>query len=113
MIPDPQDDMHDTCEPKTRAATIGVATPTENTIYSADEPRSETRHDASKPTPNVPKSVVATPPNNSMHSVHDPREAIIQSWQNDGERRDACRRDADSRFNIQSMHEPGRQTTWR
>jgi hypothetical protein len=48
--------QHNTHDPKTRAPTIGVATPTQ------DEPRNATRNDAEKPTPSV-----ATPTKESMY----------------------------------------------
>jgi hypothetical protein len=61
MIRDPRDDIrHDTCERKTRAPTIGIATPTQDAIFCADEPRNATRHGPEKPTPSVETPIVAT-----------------------------------------------------
>jgi hypothetical protein len=54
-----RDDIRqDNCNPTTRAATIGVATPTQNVIFCAHEPRNTTRHDAGKPTPSVATTIV-------------------------------------------------------
>jgi hypothetical protein len=38
-----------------------VATPTQNTIYSAYDPKNATRRDAAKPTPSVATRILATP----------------------------------------------------
>jgi hypothetical protein len=40
---------------------IGVATPTKDTIYRADEPRNVTRHDDGKPTQRIMKPIVPMP----------------------------------------------------
>jgi hypothetical protein len=64
----PRDDIrHDTYEPTMTAPTIGVAIPTQYTIYSADEPRNATRHEADKPTPSVVTPIVATPTKDSTY----------------------------------------------
>jgi hypothetical protein len=68
MIYDTRDEVrHNTCKP----TTIGVATPTQQTIKSADEPRIDTRHDAGKQTPSI-----ATPTLDSIYRADGPRDAM-------------------------------------
>jgi hypothetical protein len=68
MIPDPRDDMrHDKYEPTTTVPTIGVATPTQDTILCGYEPRNATIHDADKATPSVATPIVATPTKDSIY----------------------------------------------
>jgi hypothetical protein len=80
-IREPRDDIrHDTYEPTTRAPTIGVATPTQDAIFCADEPRNATRHDADKPTPSVETPIFATQtsiPNQAKRSIETPYDAIL------------------------------------
>jgi hypothetical protein len=65
---------HDTYELTTRAPTIGVATPTQDAIFFADEPRNAIRHDADKSPPTVATPTVATPTKDSIYRVHELRE---------------------------------------
>jgi hypothetical protein len=66
-----------THEPTTRAPTVGVATPTQDAIFCADEPRNSTRHDADKPTPSVATPTVATPIKRFHTCIADePRDSL-------------------------------------
>jgi hypothetical protein len=60
-------DTYDTCETTTRVPTIGVATPTQDAVFCADEPRNATRHDADKPNTSVAMPTVTMPTRDSIY----------------------------------------------
>jgi hypothetical protein len=58
----------------TIAPTIGTATPTQDAIFFADEPRNATRHDADKPTPTLATPTVAW--DALQHDIIEPKLSV-------------------------------------